>query len=156
MTQIKQNTGKVITLTDSTNYQSDPLSVYQLLCQNKNNNLLLESAEIDQKHLLKSLLLTDTALKIVCNGNTVTFTALTLNGQAALQFVTSQLSAHATLTLSKDKQSLTAIFPDTPTELDEKSRLMAVNPFESLRLFKRIENSDKHHFAIFSRRCFCI
>ncbi len=144
-----QTTATVCTLTDNANYQSDPLSVYQLLCHNKENNLLLESAEIDQKHLLKSLLLVDAALKIICNGNTVTFNALTLNGQAALQFAFSQLQPHAKLTLSDNKQILTAIFSDIPAELDEKARLMAINPFESLRLFQRIKNSNNHHFAIF-------
>jgi len=158
-------TASVCTLTDTANYQSDPLSVYQLLCHNKNNNLLLESAEIDRKHLLKSLLLTDAALKIVCNGNTVTFTALTLNGQAALKFAAAQLKQlpqekqEATLTLSDDKQQLTALFKDIPTELDEKARLMAVNPFEALRLFQRLDsqqvgsqqvnNGDNHPFAVF-------
>jgi anthranilate synthase component 1 len=149
MTQQNQNITTVSTLTDNAKYQSDPLSVYQLLCHNKENNLLLESAEITQKHLLKSLLLTDAAVKIVCNGNTVTFTALTLNGQAALQFALAQLQSHAQLSLSEDQQILTAIFNDIPTELDEKSRLMAINPFESLRLFNRLENSNNHHFAIF-------
>ncbi|MBU2923993.1 anthranilate synthase component 1 [Colwellia sp. 4_MG-2023] len=144
-----QATASVCTLTDNANYQSDPLSVYQLLCHDKKNNLLLESAEIDQKHLLKSLLLVDAALKIVCNDNVVTFTALTHNGQTALQFAAAQLQNHAKLTLCEKNQILTATFPDTPTELDEQSRLMAINPFESLRLFNRIENSDNHHFAIF-------
>ncbi len=149
MTTYKHTTATVCTLTDNANYQSDPLSVYQLLCHNKENNLLLESAEIDQKHLLKSLLLVDAALKIVCNGNKVTFNALTLNGQVALQFAATQLRPHAQLTLSDNKQVLTAIFSEIPSELDEKARLMAVNPFESLRLFKRLENSNNHHFAIF-------
>jgi len=149
MTLVTPNTTTVCTLTDSATYQSDPLSVYQLLSHNKNNNLLLESAEIDKKHLLKSLLLTDAALKIVCNGNTVTFDALTANGQIALQFAATQLQAHASLLLSDNQQQLTATFADIPTELDEKSRLMAINPFESLRLFQRMENSANHHFAIF-------
>ena len=149
MTTYNKSTASVCTLTDSANYQGDPLSVYQLLCQNRDNNLLLESAEIDQKHLLKSLLLVDAALKIVCHGNTVTFTALTLNGQVALQFAAAELQPYAKLTLSTCKQNLTAIFADIPTELDEKARLMAINPFESLRLFTRIKNSDNHHFAIF-------
>ena len=149
MTQYNQSLTTVCTLTEQANYQSDPLSVYQLLCHNKENNLLLESAEITQKHLLKSLLLTDAAVKIVCNGNTVTFSALTLNGQAALQFAVTHLQPHAQLTLTNDQQTLTAIFPDIPTELDEKARLMAINPFESLRLFNRLENSNNHHFAIF-------
>jgi len=144
-----RTTASVCTLTDSANYQSDPLSVYQLLCHDKKNNLLLESAEIDQKHLLKSLLLVDAALKIVCNGNVVTFTALTINGQTALQFAAAQLQDHAKLTFCENEQTLTADFPDIPTELDEQARLMAINPFESLRLFNRIENSDNHHFAIF-------
>jgi len=149
MTQYNQNLTSVSTLTDNANYQSDPLSVYQLLCHDKENNLLLESAEITQKHLLKSLLLTDAAVKIVCNGNTVTYTALTLNGQAALQFAAAQLESHAQLILTDDKQTLTAVFGNIPTELDEKARLMAINPFESLRLFNRIKNNDNHHFAIF-------
>lgn len=149
MTQNNQNLTTVSTLTDIANYQSDPLSVYQVLCHDKENNLLLESAEITQKHLLKSLLLTDAAVKIVCNGNTVTFSALTLNGQAALQFAASQLKTHAQLALTDDQQTLTAIFANIPTELDEKARLMAINPFESLRLFNRLENSNNHHFAIF-------
>ncbi|MFT5852547.1 MAG: anthranilate synthase component 1, partial [Colwellia sp.] len=149
MTQDNQSLTTVSTLTDSANYQSDPLSVYQLLCHNKENNLLLESAEITQKHLLKSLLLTDAAVKIVCNGHTVTFSALTLNGQAAVQFAAVQLKTHAQLSLTEDQQTLTAIFPNIPTELDEKARLMAINPFESLRLFNRLENSHNHHFAIF-------
>ena len=149
MTIYNQTTAAVCTLTDTANYQSDPLSVYQLLCHDKTNNLLLESAEIDQKHLLQSLLLVDAALKIVCNGKTVTFNALTPNGQAALKFAASQLQTHAQVNFSDDNQVLTAIFSDIPTELDEKSRLMAINPFESLRLFKRIENSNNHHFSIF-------
>lgn len=149
MTQYNQSLTTVSTLVDTANYQSDPLSVYQLLCHNKENNLLLESAEITQKHLLKSLLLTDAAVKIVCNGNTVSFKAFTLNGQAALQFAASQLQSHAKLSFTDDQQILTAIFPNIPTELDEKSRLMAINPFESLRLFNRLENSQNHHFAIF-------
>ena len=149
MTQQHQSVTTVTTLTDNANYQSDPLSVYQLLCHNKENNLLLESAEITQKHLLKSLLLTDAAVKIVCNGNTVTFTALTLNGEAALKFAENQLTAHAHLTLADNQQTLTAVFDNIPTELDEKARLMAINPFESLRLFNRLENSNNHHFAIF-------
>lgn len=144
-----QTTAAVYTLTDIANYQSDPLSVYQLLCHEKENNLLLESAEIDQKHLLKSLLLTDAALKIVCNGSTVTFTALTRNGQAALTFAAAQLQPYAKLTISNNNKTLTADFPDIANDLDEKSRLMAINPFESLRLFTRIKNSNEHHFAIF-------
>ncbi len=151
--------GSVNTITDTAAYQSDPLNVYRLLCADKDHNILLESAEIDKKHLLKSLLLTNAAAKIVCNGDTVTFTPLSQNGIAAIAFAKQQLAEHAKLSQQDIKlglqldhvnaQSLIAKFPAVANELDEKSRLMATNPFESLRLFNQLKNNNDHPFAIF-------
>ena len=152
--------GSVNTITDTAAYQSDPLNVYRLLCADADHNILLESAEIDKKHLLKSLLLTNAAVKIVCNGDTVTFTPLSQNGIAAIAFAKQQLSEHATLSHQDIKlnilnaqlintRSLIAKFPVVATELDEKSRLMAINPFESLRLFNQLKNINDHPFAVF-------
>ena len=137
------------TIIDNARYQSDPLSVYQLLCQNQDHNILLESAEVDKKHLLKSLLLTDAAVKIVCNGNTVTFAALSNNGKHAVNYVAEVLKNKASLTLSTDKKTLSAVFAEVATELDEKSRLTAINPLESLRLFNPLTHDDMHPLAIF-------
>jgi len=142
--------GHVHTLSDTAHYQADPLAVYHKICGNKDHNLLLESAEIDKKHQLKSLLLTDTALKIVCNGNTVTFTALTANGTSALHFAEQALQQHATLELSQNK--LIATFPEVTQQLDEKSRLLAVNPFQCLRLFNDLVpamSDELHDFSVF-------
>ena len=131
----------VNTFTENAAYQSDPLNVYRLLCKDKDHNILLESAEIDKKHLLKSLLLTDAAVKIVCHGNKVTFSPLSKNGITAVAYAALKLAPHAELSYSEcqftsfSAQALTASFPQVAQELDEKSRLMAVNPFESLRLF---------------------
>ena len=58
----------------------------------KTITFLLESAEIDKKHQLKSLLVTDAALKIVCHGHQVAMTALTVNGKAALALAKAQFS----------------------------------------------------------------
>ncbi|MCJ8320720.1 MAG: anthranilate synthase component 1 [Colwellia sp.] len=156
MNNIITNTmGSVNTITETATYQSDPLNVYRLLCADNNHNLLLESAEIDKKHLLKSLLLTNAAVKIVCNGNCVTFSPLSKNGLAAVNFAALQLSDHAELSYSKcsysdfPSQALTAKFPEVANELDENSRLMAVNPFQSLRLFNQLKNNNNHPFAIF-------
>lgn len=144
---------KIETITDNARYQSDPLSVYQLLCHNKNHNILLESAEIDKKHLLKSLLLTDAAVKIVCNYNTVTFTALSLNGEVALNFAEQELLNYkdsiAERSLSVDKKTLTVTFAPVPTELDEKSRLTSVNSLQCLRLFNKCINPNSHPHAVF-------
>jgi anthranilate synthase component 1 len=148
----KQQIGGVTTLTDTASYQSDPLAVFHQLTGDRKNNLLLESAEIDKKHQLKSLLLTDAAVKIVCHGNTVTFEALTSNGLSAIDFAQQQLSAHAQL--KKTDNCLQAIFPEIVEQLDEKSRLLAINPFQSLRLFNQLtqsttHDSTNHPFAVF-------
>ncbi|NMP33485.1 anthranilate synthase component 1 [Thalassotalea sp. M1531] len=149
---INKEIGAVNTLSGNANYQSDPLAVYQRLCQHKPNSVLLESAEIDKKHELKSLLVTDSAVKITCNGNQVTFKALSLNGEAALTYVAEQLASKAQLVTSKD--GITATFNSVNINLDEVSRLKASNSFDALRAFKQITNNDHHDFAIFLAGCF--
>ena len=151
MTQQLPNTkhSSVNTIKDSACYQSDPLSVYQLLCHQQQHSILLESAEINKKHLLKSLLLTDAAVKIVCNGNTVTFTALSSNGETAINFAAEQLSSHAQLNFADNGKSFQATFAPVPAELDEKTRLMAINPLQSLRVFNQLTNEKNHPFSVF-------
>jgi len=144
---LNKEIGSVNTLSGTARYQADPLAVYQKLCGEREHSLLLESAEIDKKHQLKSLLLTDAAVKIVCNGNRVSFTPLSLNGQAAVAYAKSQLKEIASL--EETHGQLTASFSPMPVDLDEKSRLKAINPFQGLRLFKGMENKDHHPFAIF-------
>ena len=144
---LNTNIGAVNTLSGAARYQADPLAVYQKLCGERENSLLLESAEIDKKHQLKSLLLTDAAVKIVCHGNQVSFTPLSLNGEAAVAFARSVLEKNALL--EQEGTTLIATFAAIAKAQDEKSRLMAVNPFQGLRLFNQIENKDNHPFAIF-------
>lgn len=151
MKQTNTSVGSVNTLSHIAHYQADPLAVYQYLCANTNNNLLLESAEIDKKHKLKSLLLTDTALKIVCNGQKVTLTALSLNGQAALSFAEKALTGVAHIEKKSDgnEHSITATFTPVNSQLDEMSRLKSVNIFQALRLFNDLVNNNEHPFAVF-------
>jgi len=139
----------VSTIIDSTSYQNDPLSVYQLLCHDQQNNILLESAEIDKKHLLKSLLLTNAAVKIVCNGNVVTFSALSLNGESAVDLAAAQLAPHAQINIADDGKSFQATFTEIAKDLDEKARLSATNPLHSLRLFNQLTDDNSHPFAVF-------
>ena len=146
-----QEIGAVVTITDTLRYQSDPLAVFHSLCADKENTLLLESAEVDKKHQLKSLLLSDTAVKIVCYGNTVKFSALTKNGENALAFAKQALAAHAEITddVTSPNKAFTATFSDIVEQLDERSRLLAINPFQSLRLFSQLTNTSQHPFAVF-------
>ena len=145
-TQSKE-VGSVNTLSGGARYQADPLAVFKHLCADKKHNLLLESAEIDKKHALKSLLLTDAALRIVCNGNQVRFQPLTLNGHAALAFAKSQLTDVANV--EEIEGELLVTFAEVPAQLDERSRLKATNSFQGLRLFTNMENLDHHPLAVF-------
>ena len=140
----------VSTYTLTGRYQIDPLAVYQQLCGNKSNTVLLESAEIDQKHQLKSLLLVDAALKIICDQQSVSFTSLSENGQAALAFAKQALeNTDGVTSLTASNNQLTVEFAEPLAELDEKSRLLATNPFQALRLFTELEGSKQHPFSVF-------
>jgi len=149
---LNTNIGAVNTLSGTTRYQADPLAVYGLLCADKHHNLLLESAEIDKKHQLKSLLLTDAAVKIVCHGNQVTFIPLTINGNAAIEFAKQQLELCENkndISLALENKILVATFNDVAENLDERTRLLATNPFQALRLFNQLKNINHHPFAVF-------
>ncbi|MFT5757397.1 MAG: anthranilate synthase component 1 [Alteromonadaceae bacterium] len=144
--------GAVNTLSGTGRYQADPLAVYNVLCATKTHTLLLESAEIDKKHQLKSLLLVDAAVKIVCHGNQVTFTPLTINGSAAIEFAKQQLELEPInndVTLVLNNNILMATFNEVTENLDERTRLLATNPFQALRLFTQLKNINHHPLAVF-------
>ena len=76
--------GELEVIHTSAPYAQDPTRLFHTLCADKTDSLLLESAEIDSKQNLKSLLIVDSAVRIVCYGHEVTMTALTENGQHLL------------------------------------------------------------------------
>ncbi len=59
--------------TRSLPYYDDPLKLYQQLTRDKPDSMLLESAEIDSKDHLKSIILSHAALAIRCDGSTLSF-----------------------------------------------------------------------------------
>jgi len=149
---INTTVGAVNTLSGNARYQADPLAVYGVLCAEKNHTLLLESAEIDKKHQLKSLLLVDAAVKVVCHGQQVSFIPLTINGNAAIEFAKQQLElSHlkSDLTLALENDVLIATFNEVAENLDERTRLLATNPFQALRLFNQLKNINHHPLAVF-------
>lgn len=58
-------------------YRKNPTELFHQVCGNRPATLLLESADIDSKDDLKSLLLVDSALRITATGDTVTIQSLT-------------------------------------------------------------------------------
>ncbi len=79
--------GKVETLQQPGRYVADPLAAFTHLCHQQPNALLLESAEIESKDDLKSLLMVDAALRLECRGNNITIDALSDNGASLLPLI---------------------------------------------------------------------
>ena len=74
-------------LTSDAIYRENPTALFHQLCGARPATLLLESADIDSKDDLKSLLLVDSALRITALGDTVTIQALSANGDALLELL---------------------------------------------------------------------
>ncbi|EGA70340.1 anthranilate synthase component I [Vibrio sinaloensis DSM 21326] len=129
-------------------YTQDPTRLFHTLCENKTDSLLLESAEIDSKQDLKSLLIVDSAVRIVCYGHTVSMTALTSNGQHLLSHLTQNI--HANVKHSFDGSVLTLEFSAPCDTLDEDSRLREASSFDALRLVQHsFDLSEQHQHALF-------
>ncbi|MFK5040463.1 anthranilate synthase component 1 [Glaesserella parasuis] len=123
-------------------YCNDPIAIFATLCQNRQNTLLLESAEIQSKNSLKSLLLVDAALKISCQGQQVDFEALTLNGQGVLPYIAQQLQPICEIS-SFDTHHLSVKFSLPNPNLDEDSKLSAPSIFDGLRCLTTLyQHSD--------------
>ncbi|RTR34200.1 anthranilate synthase component 1 [Shewanella atlantica] len=125
-------------------YHADPLRLYQHLTQDAPHTMLLESAEIDSKDHLKSIVMTHAAMMIRCDSYRLTFTALSENGVELLSGIQhffhgaeSHLEAGIlTLTLSKEA-----------AQLDEDARLKSTSPLDGLRaLIKEIDCGDTPAF----------
>jgi anthranilate synthase component 1 len=150
LAQLTEQFGKVETLVVGADYVADPLNAYQYLCQGRSNNLLLESAEIDSKDNLKSLLLVDAAIKLECHGQLVYCRALSDNGHAVLPMFDKYCPEGVTHNYDPDKGLVTLTFPAPDAELDEDSRLKAPAVFDALRLItNKITAIRQHPHAVF-------
>lgn len=148
VSQLSEQPGKLESLIQPCPYQADPLAVFQQLCQGQSHSLLLESAEIDSKDNLKSLLLIDSALKLTCQGNQVTCLALSDNGRSLLPLLA---SCHLPgVTSERQSDSLTLTFSAPAANLDEASRLVAPSVFDGIRqLLQQIDCLRDHPQALF-------
>lgn len=151
LSDLGKQAGKVETITVDAPYIADPLNAYSAIAGH--NSILLESAEINSKDNLKSLLLVDAALRIQCDGNTVTVEALSDNGQAVLPFLQAQLAnmlIHNEVQLASNTHKLTFTFPLPDPNLDEDARLKQASVFDVLRVLKtKIAALRNHPHAVF-------
>lgn len=118
-------------LTLNADYVEQPQTVFDMVTGPFDNTMLLESAEIDSKLGTRSLLLTNSALRISCLGGTVFSQALTPNGMNANDQLYSLLKD--TLQCSLAGNQLTVEYPDIDQDLDEDTRLRSRTVLDFLR-----------------------
>ncbi|MDN5987101.1 MAG: anthranilate synthase component I, partial [Hafniaceae bacterium] len=116
-------------LTQTAAYRNDPTALFHLLCGARPATLLLESAEIDNKQDLKSLLVIDSALRITAMGRSVTLQALTENGRGLLPLLDAALPADVENEISPNQRVLH--FPAIDTLQDEDARLKSRSVFDA-------------------------
>ncbi|KHT57898.1 anthranilate synthase component I [Alteromonas marina] len=141
--------GKVETIEQVGHYVDDPLAAFAHLCDNKNNALLLESAEIDSKDDLQSLLMVDAALRMECRGNRVEVKALTGNGASVLPLFVDH-APDGLYIKERTDTSITLVCDEADGELDEDSRLKAASVMDALRIvINKITPIRQHPHAVF-------
>lgn len=142
-----QKLGQIFPISVAAQYQADPVAVLQRLSASEGEHILLESAEIDSRQNLKSLLMIDASLKLVCHGQRVTIAALTANGRCLLAFLAEQLSAYE---IERSAESLVLEFHPPAENLTEQQRLAAVANTQPLRVLQQqLAALHEHPFAIF-------
>ncbi len=123
-------------LTSDAIYRENPTALFHQLCGSRPATLLLESADIDSKNDLKSLLLVDSALRITALGDTVTIQALTENGASLLPLLDAALPAGVDNQHQASGRVLT--FPAVSQLLDEDARLCSLSVFDAFRLLQTL------------------
>ncbi|MTD39571.1 anthranilate synthase component 1 [Erwinia sp. CPCC 100877] len=123
-------------------YRENPGALFQQLCGARPATLLLESADIDSKNSLKSMLLVDSALRISALGNVVTVQALSANGAGLLPLLDAALPAGVNNHILPLGRELT--FPEVGSALDEDSRLRSLSVFDALRLMTTLVEVPNH------------
>ena len=135
-------------LTSDAIYRENPTALFHQLCGARPATLLLESADIDSKDDLKSLLLVDSALRITALGDTVTIQALSANGAALLELLDGALPSGINNQRQPNGRILT--FPAVSALLDEDARLCSLSVFDAFRLLQELVSvPDNEREAIF-------
>ena len=130
-------------ITGDAPYRDDPAALFNQLCGARPATLLLESADVDSKNNLQSLLITDSALRITAFGDTVTVQALSENGASLLPLLDAALPEDVEIGVRPDGRELR--FPPIDPLQDEDSRLKSVSVLDALRLIPTLVHSDPRH-----------
>ncbi len=130
---------ELLTCEAQASYRDNPTALFHQVCGARPATLLLESADIDSKQNLQSLLLVDSALRITALGDTVTMKALTANGASLLPLLDEALPPEVRNQARPNGRELT--FPAIDALLDEDARLCSLSVFDAFRLLQTLVDS---------------
>ncbi|ANF17274.1 anthranilate synthase component I [Buchnera aphidicola (Schlechtendalia chinensis)] len=128
-------------------YQPNPTAIFHHICRNRSNTLLLESAEINNKKNLESMMIVDSALRISALNMVVTLEALTKNGKSLLPVFKSLLPKEVRI-LSNDN-FLKIKFPSIVKDIDEDKKLHVLSIFDSIRFLINSVKNNKGSKSMF-------
>ena len=123
------------------NYSDNPAELFHHYCQNKPHTLLLESADVNSKEDLKSLLVLASAVKITANNRTLTYEALTTNGEQLLEYIREKL-LEKNVQVVAEKNQLIATFAKVASGLSEDEKLCSTSIFDGLRVLIEIAKEN--------------
>lgn len=149
--------GDLFSVSLNTRYQADPVEVLRCLADSSQEHILLESAEVNSRTNLKSLLLIDPSLRLVCRGNDVEITACSANGEVLLPWIAEQLAANTSTNGSAsikvsipNARQLRVTFTPANQQTTEDERLKQTSNMTPLRLLQQqLNNLTTQPFAIF-------
>lgn len=132
-------------------YHEEPSLVFNKICFKKTETLLLESAKIDNKKSIESMLIVDTAIKIYCFNNIVKIKAISNNGLYLLNKIDLKIFNKTSINIKKKKWNILEIhFPIFNYCVDEDKKLFLTSVFDALRIIqKSIENPEKSKMGVF-------
>lgn len=120
-------------------YHSYPAEIFNQLCNQRHSTLLLESSEIHKQHNIESMMIIDSALRIVAYDTTVTIHAFTENGASLLPLLEQILPN--TIKINKSHNNIILHFPKLKNIIDEDSRIRSISIFDCLRSLLKIMKS---------------
>ena len=129
-------------------YIEDSIGLFQHLSEFSHDHLLFDSAEINTKTHLKSIILVDACMKITCQDFVVTLEAITSNGKDLLTFIAPQFPI--TFITRQSPNHLQLTFPPADKSGDEDRRLKSSSPMDAVRaIIDRVIKHCAHPQALF-------
>ncbi|AEO08372.1 anthranilate synthase component 1 [Buchnera aphidicola] len=145
---MKNSRHKIEIMQKKTHYHPDPTIIFNHICGLRPQTLLLETAEINKKRNLESIMIIDSAIRISAIKNSVQITAFSLNGMAILKALKHTLSN--TIKIFENNQSMNLIFPCVDKNIDEDQKILSISIFDCFRFIMRVfTNPQKISKAIF-------